>query len=130
MQCIVPVTNLIDLAQPGRDRSVKFTSPGVEENKMNSILRMQLAGAIVAVVLGSNVLAQSTAVTGTFDANRISYVAQSRSPFVLHLYDNFNQAFLDPSKWIGTWQCGSPAMESVREIENGQLRLRVRTVEN
>jgi len=56
--------------------------------------------------------------------------AQSGKPALLHLYDNFNQAFLDPSKWIGTWQCGSPAMESVREIENGQLRLRVRTVEN
>src|SRR5580765_8288107 len=40
---------------------------------MNSILRMQLVGAIVAVVFGSNALAQSTAVAGTFDANKISY---------------------------------------------------------
>ena len=42
------------------------------------------------------------------------------------LYDNFNQNFIDPSKWSAIWQCGSPAMECVREIENGQLRLRVR----
>lgn len=42
---------------------------------MNSTLRMYLAGVIVAVVIGSNSFAQSTAVTGTFDANKISYVA-------------------------------------------------------
>jgi len=87
---------------------------------------MQLVGAVVAIALGSSALAQSTAVRGTFDANKISYTAQSRKPSVLHLYDNFNQAFLDPSKWIGNWQCG-PAMECVREIENGQLRFRVRS---
>ena len=53
--------------------------------------------------------------------------AQNRKPSVLHLYDNFNQAFIDPSKWTPIWQCGPPAMECVREIENGQLRLRVRS---
>ena len=42
---------------------------------MNSKLRMRLAGLIVAVLIGSNALAQSTAVTGTFDANKISYIA-------------------------------------------------------
>lgn len=45
----------------------------------------------------------------------------------LHVYDNFNQTFIDPAKWIAPWQCGSPAMECVREIENGQLRLRIRS---
>ena len=42
---------------------------------MNSKLKMQLAVGIVAVVIGSDALAQSTAVSGTFDANKISYVA-------------------------------------------------------
>jgi hypothetical protein len=42
---------------------------------MNSKLRMQLAVVIVAAVIGRSALAQSTAVTGTFDANKISYVA-------------------------------------------------------
>ena len=54
-------------------------------------------------------------------------LAQSRKPSVLHLYDNFNQVLIDPSKWLAASQCGSPAMECVREIENGQLRLRVRS---
>lgn len=42
---------------------------------MNSTLRMQLAGVIAAVVVGSSALAQSPAVTGTFDADKISYTA-------------------------------------------------------
>lgn len=44
----------------------------------------------------------------------------------LKAYDNFNGADLDPTKWTMPWQCGSPAMECVRDIENGQVRLRVR----
>jgi hypothetical protein len=43
------------------------------------------------------------------------------------LYDNFNHTFIDPTKWIASWQCGSPGMECVREIESGQLRLRARS---
>jgi hypothetical protein len=43
------------------------------------------------------------------------------------LYDNFNQGIIDPTKWSASWQCGPPAQECVREIENGQLRLRVRS---
>lgn len=54
-------------------------------------------------------------------------MAQSRKPSGLHLYDNFNEAFIDPSKWTAIWQCGPPAMECVREIENGELRLRIRS---
>ncbi len=53
--------------------------------------------------------------------------AQSKKPSVLRLYDNFNQGFIDPSKWTAIWQCGPPALECVREIENGQLRLRIRS---
>ena len=53
--------------------------------------------------------------------------AQTRKPSGLHLYDNFNQGLIDPSKWTAIWQCGPPAMECVREIENGHLRLRIRS---
>lgn len=42
---------------------------------MNSKLKVQLAVSIIGVVIGTNALAQSTAVTGTFDANKLSYVA-------------------------------------------------------
>jgi hypothetical protein len=41
---------------------------------MNSKLRIQLVTIMVALVIGSNSWAQTTA-TGSFDANRISYVA-------------------------------------------------------
>lgn len=51
---------------------------------------------------------------------------KSQSAASLHLYDNFNKPFIDTSKWTAQWQCGSPAMECVREIEQGQLRLRSR----
>jgi hypothetical protein len=44
----------------------------------------------------------------------------------LALYDNFDRQFINPSKWSAPWQCGPPTMECVREIQNGQLRLRVR----
>jgi len=54
-------------------------------------------------------------------------LAQNQKPASgLRLYDNFNQTFIDPSKWSAIWQCGPPAMECVREIQRGQLRLRVR----
>ena len=44
----------------------------------------------------------------------------------LHLYDNFDdEAFLDPAKWSGNWQCGT-ALECVRDIEDDALRLKVR----
>jgi hypothetical protein len=53
--------------------------------------------------------------------------AQNPQPFSgLHLYDNFNRPFIDTAKWRAPQQCGSPAMECVREIERGQLRLRSR----
>ena len=53
--------------------------------------------------------------------------SQSEKPSSgLRLYDNFHQTFIDPSKWSAPSQCGSPAMECVREIENGKLRLRTR----
>jgi len=41
---------------------------------MNSTLRTQLVTIMIALVIGSNAWAQTT-VTGSFDANRISYVA-------------------------------------------------------
>jgi hypothetical protein len=48
-------------------------------NRMNSKLTMQLATVIISLAFGSNALAQSTVLTGTFDANRISYVAADES---------------------------------------------------
>jgi hypothetical protein len=42
------------------------------------------------------------------------------------VYDNFDKRFLDLSKWLAQWQCGGTVMECVREIQEDQLRLRVR----
>jgi hypothetical protein len=42
---------------------------------MNANLRMLLVTAIVALAMGNNASAQSIVFTGSFDANRISYVA-------------------------------------------------------
>jgi hypothetical protein len=44
----------------------------------------------------------------------------------LRLYDSFDNRFLDPSKWLAQWQCGGTVIECVREIQEDQLRLRVR----
>jgi hypothetical protein len=49
------------------------------EDHMNSKLTMQLATVIVSLALGSSALAQSQVFTGTFDANKISYVAADAS---------------------------------------------------
>jgi hypothetical protein len=44
----------------------------------------------------------------------------------LRPYDSFSGAFIDPSKWVAQWQCGTTVLECVREIQNRQLHLRVR----
>jgi hypothetical protein len=45
----------------------------------------------------------------------------------LRLYESFDQKFINPAKWYSQWQCGSPGvMECEREIQDGQLHLRVR----
>lgn len=44
----------------------------------------------------------------------------------LRPYDNFSGAFIDPSKWVGQWQCGTTVLECVREIQDRQMHLRVR----
>ncbi len=45
----------------------------------------------------------------------------------LKLYDSFDQRLINPAKWYAQFQCGSPAvMECEREIQDGQLHLRVR----
>jgi len=41
-------------------------------------------------------------------------------------YDTFAERWLDPAKWLTGLDCGPLAMECVREIQNGQLRLAVR----
>ena len=76
---------------------------------------------LAAVVL--SVGAMTSVFGGVALAQKATGTSASSS---LKLYDNFNSAYLDPSKWTMAWQCGAPAMECVREIENGQLRLRVR----
>lgn len=53
-------------------------------------------------------------------------VAQNGSNAGLRVYDSFDTAFLDPSKWLAQWQCGGTVMECVREISDERLRLRVR----
>jgi hypothetical protein len=55
-----------------------------------------------------------------------SRAQEPSSGSTLHLYDNFDSAFLNPLKWYSPWQCGSPVMECVREIREDALRLRVR----
>jgi hypothetical protein len=44
----------------------------------------------------------------------------------LHLYDNFDAAFLNPAKWSTNWQCGTAVLDCVRDIEDDALRLKVR----
>lgn len=41
------------------------------------------------------------------------------------IYDSFSSRFIDPSKWTAVG-CNWPVMECVREIQEDQLRLRVR----
>jgi hypothetical protein len=54
--------------------------------------------------------------------------AQQVQPIAgLKLYDSFEEKFISPAKWYTQWQCGSPSvMECEREIQDGQLHLRVR----
>jgi len=45
----------------------------------------------------------------------------------LVMYDNFNERFLDPNKWLTSSPCFTwTVLECAREIQNGQLRLEVR----
>jgi len=50
----------------------------------------------------------------------------ARAQTQLRLYDSFTAPFISPSKWSPQWQCGGTVMECVREIQDDQLRLRVR----
>jgi hypothetical protein len=54
--------------------------------------------------------------------------AQQVQPIAgLKLYDSFDEKLINPAKWYTQWQCGSPSvMECEREIQDGQLHLRVR----
>lgn len=45
----------------------------------------------------------------------------------LVLYDDFNQRFLDPSKWTHSGSWFGSALDAVREIQQGGLRLAVRS---
>jgi hypothetical protein len=67
-------------------------------------------------------------ILGTFAAllSAMAYSQSDKASSGLRLYDNFNQTFIDPSKWSAQGQCGSPAMEYAREIKEGKLRLRTR----
>jgi hypothetical protein len=45
----------------------------------------------------------------------------------LHVYDNFSGPNIDPSRWYVGYACSDPTtLECVRQIENGQLHMRVR----
>jgi len=45
------------------------------------------------------------------------------------VYDNFNSKWLDPNKWTPMGDCwGGKALECVREIQDGKLRLAIRGV--
>lgn len=49
-------------------------------------------------------------------------------PSNLVLYDNFDERFLDPSRWSLSGACASPSvLECVREIQDDKLRLAVRS---
>lgn len=52
-------------------------------------------------------------------------LASAQSELVM--YDNFNESFLSPSKWLTSSPCFTwTVLECAREIQNGQLRLEVR----
>ena len=56
----------------------------------------------------------------------LSFTQVGSAQTQLHLYDSFTGPFINPSKWSPQWQCGGTVMECVREIQQDQLRLRVR----
>ncbi len=57
----------------------------------------------------------------------VCFSAQAQSSQELSIYDNFNQQFLNPSKWATSSPCFTwSVLECVREIQNGRLRLAVR----
>jgi hypothetical protein len=56
----------------------------------------------------------------------LAWSQESASLSGLRLYDTFGSGLIDPSRWVAFWQCGDTALECVREIQNRQLRLRVR----
>ena len=55
-----------------------------------------------------------------------SWTHVSQHTSALHLFDYFNQTFIDPAKWSSPWQCGSPVTECDRDLQQNQLHLRVR----
>jgi hypothetical protein len=56
-----------------------------------------------------------------------TFAQQGPSFSGLRPYDSFGQKFINPAKWSSQWQCGSPLiMECERDIQDGQLNLRVR----
>lgn len=56
----------------------------------------------------------------------VSANVPARAQTQLRLYDSFTGPFISPSKWYPLGQCGGPVLECVREIQDDQLRLRVR----
>lgn len=56
----------------------------------------------------------------------VAVSVSARAQAQLRLYDSFTGPFISPSKWSPQWQCGGTVMECVREIQEDQLRLRVR----
>ena len=79
-------------------------------------MKVRILAAFLGVFMSGLTMAQTSLLSST----------RPSSTLAAKLYDNFNQTYLDPTKWTMPWQCGSPAMECVREIERGQLRLRAR----
>ena len=85
-------------------------------------MKVRKALAVFAVVS----LSLGAITSGLAGAAFAQNPTRTSSAVGLKLYDNFSGVFLDPTKWTMPWQCGAPAMECVRDIESGQLRLRVR----
>jgi hypothetical protein len=57
----------------------------------------------------------------------LSHKVYAQSSTNLVLYDNFDERFLDPSKWYGLTAANDRTLEFVREIQDDRLRLAVRT---
>jgi hypothetical protein len=60
-------------------------------------------------------------------ANHAAGQVNSPGKSGLKLYDNFDSAYLDPTRWYAGWGCSTATtMECVRQIQEGRLHLRAR----
>ena len=93
---------------------------------MNNILTFWRRAAVVSAVLVASVVIAAAQNAGT---NAVVSAPSEKLLGATYVeYDNFNATFLDPWKWSLYTACFNfNSLECVREIQNGSLRLEVRS---